>query len=50
MKRGDAYIASELFLLAALDDKGETGRLLKQHGVRGLRWSRRSSRCAAARG
>src|SRR5512139_3083567 len=33
MKRGDAYIASELFLLAALDDKGETGRLLKQHGA-----------------
>jgi len=33
MKRGDAYIASELFLLAAADDKGETGRLMKQHGV-----------------
>jgi ATP-dependent Clp protease ATP-binding subunit ClpB len=33
MKRGDAYIASELFLLAALDDRGETGRLLKQHGA-----------------
>src|SRR5512139_958901 len=33
MKRNDAYIASELFLLAALDDKGETGRLLKQHGA-----------------
>ncbi len=33
MKRNDAYIASELFLLAALDDKGEAGRLLKQHGV-----------------
>ncbi|MEW6590308.1 MAG: ATP-dependent chaperone ClpB [Pseudomonadota bacterium] len=33
MKRGDAYIASELFLLAALEDKGETGRLLKQHGA-----------------
>ncbi len=32
-KRGDAYIASELFLLAALDDKGELGRLLKQHGA-----------------
>jgi ATP-dependent Clp protease ATP-binding subunit ClpB len=31
-KRGDQYIASELFLLAAIDDKGETGRLLKQHG------------------
>jgi len=33
MKRNDAYIASELFLLAALEDKGETGRLLKQHGA-----------------
>jgi ATP-dependent Clp protease ATP-binding subunit ClpB len=32
-KRGDQYIASELFLLAAVDDKGETGRLLKQHGA-----------------
>src|SRR5512143_4004104 len=33
MKRNDAFIASELFLLAALDDKGETGRLMKQHGA-----------------
>src|SRR5258706_2211948 len=32
-KRGDQFIASELFLLAAADDKGETGRLLKQSGV-----------------
>ena len=32
-KRGDQFIASELFLLAAVKDKGETGRLLKQHGV-----------------
>jgi len=32
-KRGDAYIASELFLLAALEDKGELGRLMKQHGA-----------------
>ena len=32
-KRGDEFIASEMFLLAACDDKGETGRLLKQHGV-----------------
>ncbi len=32
-KRGDAYIASELFLLAALEDKGELGRQMKQHGV-----------------
>ena len=32
-KRGDQYLASELFLLAACADKGETGRLLKQAGV-----------------
>ena len=32
-KRGDQFIASELFLLAAVRDKGDTGRLLKQHGV-----------------
>ncbi|MBK8016976.1 MAG: ATP-dependent chaperone ClpB [Betaproteobacteria bacterium] len=31
-KRGDQFIASELFVLAVADDKGETGRLLKQHG------------------
>jgi ATP-dependent Clp protease ATP-binding subunit ClpB len=32
-RRGDQFISSELFLLAAAQDKGETGRLLKQHGV-----------------
>ncbi len=32
-KRGDQYISSELFVLAALDDKGELGRLLKEAGV-----------------
>jgi ATP-dependent Clp protease ATP-binding subunit ClpB len=32
-KLGDAYIASEMFLLALADDKGETGRLLKQNGL-----------------
>ena len=31
-KRGDQFIASEMFLLAMCDDKGETGRLAKQHG------------------
>ncbi|MBX3665471.1 MAG: ATP-dependent chaperone ClpB [Burkholderiales bacterium] len=31
-KRGDQYIASEMFLLALAQDKGETGRLLKQQG------------------
>jgi len=32
-KRGDQFIASEMFLLAACNDKGESGRILKQHGV-----------------
>src|SRR5713226_7684483 len=32
-KRGDQYIASELFLLACAADKGETGRILKNSGV-----------------
>ncbi|GAO35197.1 protein disaggregation chaperone [Sulfuricella sp. T08] len=32
-KRGDQFIASEIFLLVAAQDKGETGRLLKEHGV-----------------
>src|SRR5215210_4014944 len=32
-KRGDQFIASELFLLVAAADKGETGRLLKQAGA-----------------
>ena len=32
-KRGDQFIASELFLLALADDKGETGRVLKEHGL-----------------
>jgi len=32
-KRGDQFIASELFLLAAADDKGDTGRLLKEAGL-----------------
>src|SRR5712691_6575835 len=32
-KRGDQFIASELFLLALMQDKGETGRLLKQAGA-----------------
>ena len=31
-KRGDQYVASELFLLALTQDKGEAGRLLKQFG------------------
>jgi len=32
-KRGDQFIASELFLLALADDKGETARLLKEAGL-----------------
>ncbi|MFL6567239.1 MAG: Clp protease N-terminal domain-containing protein, partial [Burkholderiales bacterium] len=32
-KRGDQYIASELFLLAAVSDKGRTGALLKDAGL-----------------
>ena len=32
-KRGDQFISSELFVLAALEDKGELGRILKESGV-----------------
>ncbi|AKU11748.1 ClpB ATPase dependent protease, chaperonin [Azoarcus sp. CIB] len=32
-KRGDQFIASEMFLLALSEDKGDTGRLLKEHGL-----------------
>ncbi|MBN8265076.1 MAG: ATP-dependent chaperone ClpB [Xanthomonadales bacterium] len=32
-QRGDAYIASELFLLAAIDDNGEAGKALKAAGA-----------------
>ncbi|WP_305072986.1 ATP-dependent chaperone ClpB [Propionivibrio sp.] len=32
-KRGDQFIASEMYLLAVCDDKGEAGRLAKQHGL-----------------
>ncbi len=32
-KRGDQFIASEMFLLALAQDKGDTGRMLKQHGL-----------------
>ncbi|MBY4596577.1 ATP-dependent chaperone ClpB [bacterium BD-1] len=33
-QRGDAFIASELFVLACLDDKGEAGAALKAAGAR----------------
>jgi len=32
-KAGDQFIASEMFLLALAGDKGETGRLFKEHGA-----------------
>lgn len=32
-QRGDQFIASEMFLLALTHDKGETGRLFKEHGA-----------------
>ncbi|MGF1751358.1 ATP-dependent chaperone ClpB [Vibrio cionasavignyae] len=32
-KRQDTYISSEIFLLAAIDDKGPLGQLLKQMGL-----------------
>ena len=49
-QRGDAFIASELFVLAALDDKGEAGQALKAAGAQqGGARDRRSRRCAAAR-
>ncbi len=32
-KQGDAYISTEMFLLAAVDDKGDTGRILRDHGL-----------------
>jgi ATP-dependent Clp protease ATP-binding subunit ClpB len=32
-KRGDQFIASELFLLALLNDKGASGRLFKEQGA-----------------
>ncbi|MDR3213367.1 MAG: ATP-dependent chaperone ClpB [Azoarcus sp.] len=32
-KRGDQFIASEMFLLALAGDKGEAGRLLREHGL-----------------
>ncbi len=33
LKRNDAFIASEMYLLALADDKGDTGRLLKENGA-----------------
>ncbi|CAG2127033.1 Chaperone protein ClpB [Cupriavidus yeoncheonensis] len=33
IKRGDQFIASELFLLAVSEDKGEAGRLARENGL-----------------
>ncbi|MBV8048231.1 MAG: ATP-dependent chaperone ClpB [Paludibacterium sp.] len=33
MKRGDEFIASEMFMLALTQDKGELGRLMREHGA-----------------
>jgi ATP-dependent Clp protease ATP-binding subunit ClpB len=33
IKRGDQFIASELFLLALVDDAGEAGKLLRSHAL-----------------
>ena len=48
-KRGDQFISSELFVLAACDDRGELGRILKAAGAQAPRSRRRSRKCAAAR-
>ncbi len=32
-KRNDQFISSEMFLLALTEDKGEAGRLIKEHGL-----------------
>jgi len=32
-RRGDEFIASEMFLLALLEDKGEAGRIAKENGL-----------------
>ncbi|RKP54802.1 ATP-dependent chaperone ClpB [Pararobbsia silviterrae] len=32
-KAGDSYISSEMFLLALAEDKGETAKLARQHGL-----------------
>ena len=47
-RRGDTYIASELFLLALADDKGPAGRILQEAGLQKKRWKPPSTPCAAA--
>lgn len=48
-KRSDQFISSELFVLAACDDRGELGRILKLRAHRVPPSRRRSRRFAAAR-
>jgi hypothetical protein len=46
--RNDQYISSELFVLAALEDKGELGNCCARPAPARAHWRRPSSRCAAA--
>jgi ATP-dependent Clp protease ATP-binding subunit ClpB len=32
-KQGDSFISTEMFLLGAVDDKGDAGRVLREHGA-----------------
>ena len=48
-QRGDQYISSELFVLAALEDKGELGRLLKAAAPPRAASRRPSTVCVAAK-
>jgi len=48
-RRGDTYIASELFLLALVDDKGEAAASCARRGCSASRWKSPSEPCAAAK-
>ena len=48
-QKGDQYISSELFVLAAVEDKGTLGDILRKAGATKERWSRPSRTCAVAR-
>lgn len=49
IKRGDQFIAAELFLLALADAKGEAGRIAKENGLTRKAWNPPSTPYAAAR-
>ena len=49
MQRGDEYIASELFLLAMADDKGDAGNALREAICSANRWKQPLMPCAAAK-